>query len=146
MRVAFVPEQSPSEVVVVDMSALSLVLKGGASEEGLRIAVAGRPRKLVSFQSVAELYALVIRRCLRQERIRRLEAFLAEYEVIYPDEPMCLIWATLMNYCRAHAHPCGEQHVWVAATAVLHGAAVCTLDHSGYAHLPEPLPLLAASA
>jgi len=123
-------------VVVVDTDALSMLFKGDTRGVALRALLETQDRRLISFQTVAELHAWILLRHFSEDRIRRLEAMLAGYEVIWPDHLTCLLWAQLIDHGRAHGRPTGPQDAWVAATALRHGARVCTNNFKDYDYLP----------
>lgn len=135
--VSFASLVSPTgSAVLADAGVLMSLLKGNGGSDGLRSALARKERKFIALQSAAELQALVMQRCLREERICKMESLLADYELAYPDELTGLIWGALMNYCRARAQPSDARVVWVAATALRHGACICTESKEAYAYLP----------
>uniref|UniRef100_A0A7S4Q0D9 PIN domain-containing protein n=1 Tax=Alexandrium monilatum TaxID=311494 RepID=A0A7S4Q0D9_9DINO len=140
-------------LVVVDTDAISMLFKGDTRGQPLKELLGGQARKLVAFQTVAELHAWILLRHFPAARIRKLEELLSDFEVVWPDDLACLLWAQLMDYGRAHGRPAGPQDCWVAATALRHGASLCTVNLKDYDYLPglrflapAPVPVSAPAA
>merc|ERR1712008_389027 len=65
----------------------------------------GYERRALSFQTVAELDTWILMRAFPSEKIARLEAMLSTFEVLWPDEATCLLWAQLMHHGRSSGRP-----------------------------------------
>lgn len=123
-------------VTVVDTDAVSMLFKGDTRSEAFQGLLAQQDRRLIAFQTVAELHAWILLRHFPEAKIRRLEDMLKGFEVVWPDNLTCLLWAQLIDHGRANGRPVGAQDCWVAATALRHGATVCTCNTKDYAYLP----------
>lgn len=123
-------------VVVVDTDVISMLFKDDTRAVLLRDVLARQERRLISFQTAAELHAWILLRHFSEARIERLEAMLSNYEVVWPDNLTCLLWAQLIDHGRANGRPTGPQDAWVAATALRHGARICTNNLKDYDYLP----------
>lgn len=126
------------DAIVVDTDAVSRLLKGDTRAVGLKnLLDSFEGRKIISFQTQAELYVWIIRRGFSEERRNRLQNLLKEFEVAEPDDRCSLIWANLVTHGRVLGRPTAAQDMWVAALAIRHGAKLCTANVKDYDHLPQ---------
>lgn len=124
--------------LVVDTDDVSRLFKGDSRSVHLKKILDEYPgQKMISFQTQAELYAWILQTGFSPERRQRLQDLLADFQVVWPDNDCSLIWANLMNQRRALGHPAGAQDMWVAATAIRHGAKLCTANVKDYSYLSQ---------
>jgi len=134
--------------LVVDTDDVSRLLKGDTRSISLKkILEEHRGRKMISFQTQAELFAWILQTGFSVERRQRLQNLIADFQVVWPDDLCSLIWANLINQTRSLGRPVGAQDMWVAAIAIRHGARLCTANLKDFDYLPqlELLPVTQAS-
>jgi len=124
------------KMVVADTDALSRIFKGNTQGPALNKLLHSYERRALSFQTAAELSTWILLRAFPSEKIARLEAMLSTFEVLWPDEVTCLLWAQLMHHARSSGRPAGPQDCWVAAAALRHGACLCTTNLKDFDYFP----------
>ncbi len=71
--------------------------------------------------------------------------FLREFDIriVNPDQTTAIAYAELAAWCKSHGIATSNNDLWIAATAVQHGAQLLTLDKD-FAHIPQvrlaPIP------
>lgn len=118
--------------VVIDTGVFGADLVPGSPLTALYESVlAGRPA-FISFQTVAELRYGALRRRWGEHRMRRLEASIAEAEIVWAGPELVDVYARLRADCEAIGHPLGQRHHdadrWVAAAAVRLGIPLVAHD------------------
>lgn len=90
----------------------------------------------LSFMSLAELRRWSISSKWGQRRQDLLESFIADFEIIYPDDEMCTLWATVTAHGRATGRNIAPQDAWIAATALRIDAPLATNNRCDFEHVP----------
>jgi len=93
--------------------------------------ITGRPA-FISFQTAAELRYGAIRRNWGSSRMLRLEARIAEAEIVHSGPDLIQVYAQLRADCERIGHSLGQRHHdadrWVAATALRLGIPLVADD------------------
>jgi tRNA(fMet)-specific endonuclease VapC len=97
----------------------------------------GSSRRVLSFMSVAELWAGAFSAHWRGRRRAELERFIMSFEIVYPDAAMCLYWARIRAEARATGRGLGPQDAWVAATALVIDAPLATNNRRDFQHIRQ---------
>jgi len=92
--------------------------------------------------SVAEMRAGALIDHWGPRRQSGLEKFLSDFDIVYPDNAMCSLWAELRGDARRRGRHVSAQDAWVAATALALDAPLATNNRRDYEHIPG-LELLA---
>jgi tRNA(fMet)-specific endonuclease VapC len=116
---------------VVDTDVLSYLFKNDTRAGFYRVQLIGLS-PVLSFMTVAELDAWVLRRRWGPARIARLEQFLSHFQVIPSDRDLCRRWAEVAEACRKAGRPIQVGDAWVAATALYLGAPLLTHNRADY--------------
>lgn len=82
--------------VIVDTDVTSYFLKGDSRAESYRTHLLGLP-KIISFMTLAELRRWEFQNKWSAKRVERTKNFLDDFSVIYADEELCEIWATVKS-------------------------------------------------
>jgi predicted nucleic acid-binding protein len=130
--------------VVVDTDIVSYLFKGDTRAALYQPHVVGRYR-VISFMTVAELARWAEERNWGARTRDQLKRFLAGFAVHYPDEAMCESWGSVMAAARRAGRPIQSADAWIAATALLYGAALVTNNASDCAGVPGLLVVSEAS-
>ena len=93
--------------------------------------IAGRPA-FISFQTAAELRYGAVRRGWGGARMLKLEAKLAQAEIVHSGHELVVVCADLRSRCEAVGHAlCQKEHnadLWIAATAIRLGIPLVSDD------------------
>ncbi len=118
--------------IVVDTDVFGADLVPGSTLADLyEPIIVGRPA-FISFQTVAELRFGALRRHWGETRMRRLDARIAEAEVVYPGPDLVFVYAQLRADCERIGHALSQRvhdaDLWIAATAVRLGVPLVSND------------------
>jgi tRNA(fMet)-specific endonuclease VapC len=81
---------------------------------------------LISFQTAAELEFWTLKHNWGTKRRADLAYFLEAYDVIYPDESVCKLWASVRKGQESKGTPIHPEDAWIAATALAVGCPLVT--------------------
>ncbi|MPZ98767.1 MAG: PIN domain-containing protein [Dehalococcoidia bacterium] len=97
---------------------------------------------LISFQTVAELRLMALRRNWGNQRRREMEGMLERMYVVSPTEEVLNAWVDLCHRQERAGSRIGVADAWVAATALVYGCPVLTNDRGDFARIEglEVLP------
>lgn len=87
---------------------------------------------LISAMTRAELYQWAERRTWGAARRETLRKFISGYEMVYPNDEICALWAAVSEEARRHGRPIGSADAWHAATARFLGAPLLTHNVTEY--------------
>jgi predicted nucleic acid-binding protein len=73
---------------------------------------------ILSFMSVAELRMGAMSAGWGGQRRLLLERFVPGFELFYPDDDLCTVWARIRADARGAARAISPQDAWIAATAL----------------------------
>jgi tRNA(fMet)-specific endonuclease VapC len=81
---------------------------------------------ILSFMSVAELRMGAMSAGWGSHRRLLLERFVHGFELFYPDDDLCTVWARVRADARAAGRAISPQDAWIAATALALDAPLAT--------------------
>lgn len=87
---------------------------------------------IISFMSLAELRMGAISAGWGRQRRLLLEGFIEGFEVFYPDNDLCTLWARIRADARSAGRPISPQDSWIAATALALDAPLATNNRRDY--------------
>lgn len=76
--------------------------------------------------TLAELKLWTLKNNWGEKRKSNFAEFLKDYLVIYPDEKLCEIWATIKSDAHKYGNPIDTADAWVAAVALLFDVPLVT--------------------
>jgi tRNA(fMet)-specific endonuclease VapC len=90
---------------------------------------------VLSFQSVAELWAWAVDKRWTRKDLRRLERFLGRFVIVPYDLDLARVWAEVTVHCKKRGRRLESGDAWIIATAVHRGLPLVTHDgdHLGLA-------------
>ncbi len=90
---------------------------------------------LIAAQTVAELRFGAFRLHWGERRLARLEALIAQYKVVYPNDAICSRWASSRAWVERGGRHLSSNDAWIAATALVLGIPLVTHNRKDF----EPL-------
>ena len=111
--------------IVVDTDVASYIFNWHSLAEQYANALRGS-ELILSFMSVAELRMGAMSAGWGSNRRLLLERFIHGFELFYPDNHLCTVWARIRADARATGRAIGPQDAWVAATALALDAPLAT--------------------
>jgi tRNA(fMet)-specific endonuclease VapC len=81
---------------------------------------------ILSFMTIAELRMGAISAGWGNRRRLLLEQFIQGFELVYPDNDLCTVWARITADARAAGRALSPQDAWIAATALALDAPLAT--------------------
>ena len=129
--------------VVVDTDVVSYLLKN----HPFASAYAGllRDRELIiSFMTVTEMRLGAVKANWGVRRRDRLEEFLGDFGVCYPDDQMCTVCAEMIVSAMRKGRPLSPADAWIAATALYLNVPLVTNNVKHFRHLDQ-LTILSAA-
>lgn len=112
--------------VVCDTDAASFIVKDDPVRGQRYEALLQGQSVVLPFSVLAELRLGADLRSCGAGRQARLEEFIAECTVRYPDASLCNAWATLVAYVRRSGRQIAQHDAWIAATAIQLGIPLVT--------------------
>ncbi|MBI3832625.1 MAG: type II toxin-antitoxin system VapC family toxin [Planctomycetes bacterium] len=119
--------------VIVDTNIVSFLFKSDTRAELYRPHLKGVVPS-ISFVTVAELHRWPIERNWGAAKINKLEEGLKLFEVLFPDEETCRLWATVATL---KGHPIDYHDAWIGATALRHGITLISHNRKDFEHIPN---------
>jgi len=130
--------------IVVDTDVLSFLFRNDSRAELYRTHLTGQ-LLVISFMTVAELELWTLQNGWGPARRARLETYLQSY-VMYPvHRALCRRWAAVVARARRAGRPIQSADAWIAATALVQGAALVTRNARDYQTV-EQLTIITESA
>jgi tRNA(fMet)-specific endonuclease VapC len=121
--------------VLVDTDVFSFVARRDRRADAY-LKLIGNSRVMLSFMTVAELYAWGLRRGWGESRRLALEEKIAHCLLLNPDEETARLWARISNDRRKAGRPIECADCWIAATATRHQIALVTHNARDYSGIP----------
>lgn len=123
------------EYRLIDTSVLSLILKRDTRAAAYLPHLVGMVGA-ISFITLAELYRWPEERGWGAARRADLAHVLGRFAVIYPDDPLCRRWASLLAEVRRAGRPLPFADSWIAATALQYQLVLVTHNPRDFAGVP----------
>ena len=117
--------------IVVDTDVASYLFNWHSLAEQYANALRGS-ELILSFMSVAEMRMGAISADWGVNRRNLLERFVHGFEVFYPDNDLCTVWARIRADSRAIGRTISPQDAWIAATALALDAPLATNNRRDY--------------
>ena len=111
--------------IVVDTDVASYIFNWHSLAEQYANSLRGS-ELILSFMSVAELRMGAMSAGWGNNRRLLLERFVHSFELFYPDNDLCTVWARIRADARATGRAISPQDAWIAATALALDAPVTT--------------------
>ena len=128
------------ERVVADTSVVSILARPEDPRYSFyREALDGIPLS-ISFQTVEERWYGAYNRDWGEKRMKRLEAHLARFDVVWPDETLVGICAQLRSRTRKAGNELAVADAWIASTAMMLGCPLAA-DNGDFSHVQDILGL-----
>ena len=93
--------------------------------------------RILSFMTVAELRAGAFIAEWGGRRRADLERFIRDFDIFYPDNDACTLWARLRAESQAIGRTLTPQDAWVAATALAIDAPLATNNRRDFQHIRQ---------
>jgi predicted nucleic acid-binding protein len=122
--------------VVVDTDVVSFLFKNDSRAQ-LYLPLMRNRDLLVSFMTEAELEQWILLANWGVERVRRFRIFMTGFASVPSSRDLILQWAGVMVAARANGRRIEAADAWIAATALLYGAALLTHNPKDYLGLPN---------
>jgi predicted nucleic acid-binding protein len=122
--------------VVVDTDVVSFLFKNDSRAQ-LYLPLMRNRDLLVSFMTEAELEQWILLANWGVDRVRRFRIFMTGFASVPSSRDLILQWAAVMVAARANGRRIEAADAWIAATALLYGAALITHNPKDYLGLPN---------
>jgi predicted nucleic acid-binding protein len=129
--------------VVVDTDVVSFLFKNDSRAQ-LYIPLLRDRNLLVSFMTEAELEQWILLAKWGADRVRRFQQFMKGFASVPSSRDLILRWADVMVRARANGRRMEAADAWIAATALLYGAALVTHNPTDYLGVPNLIVLSCA--
>ena len=120
--------------IVVDTDVASYIFNWHSLAQKYADALRGSDL-ILSFMSVAELRMGAMTADWGSQRRLLLERFVHGFELFYPDDDLCTVWARVRADARAAGPPISPQDAWIAATALVLDAPLATNNRRDFEHI-----------
>lgn len=104
-----------------------------ANDESLRHQLSVK-KAVIPSVVVGELYFGAYASSRQKLRLKELNEFIANYEVVHIDEETALYYGQIKAQLKASGTPIPENDVWISALALQHNFTIATRDH----HFDKP--------
>lgn len=131
--------------LVVDTDVASFIFKWHPEFAPRYVDIIRGSELVVSFMTVAEMRQGALGANWGQRKRDMLEAYLADFSVLYSDSLLCATWAAVRNQSVRKGRQMGAADAWIAATALILSAPLVTNNPKDYFHL-DKLQLVTAAA
>ena len=111
--------------IVVDTDVASYIFNWHSLSKQYANALRGS-ELILSFMSVAELRMGAMSAGWGSNRRLLLERFIHGFELFYPDNDLCTVWARIRADARASGRAISPQDAWIASTALALDAPLAT--------------------
>lgn len=92
---------------------------------------------ILSFMSIAELRLGAMSAGWGNRRRLLLERFIQGFELVYADNDLCTVWASIRADARAAGRALSPQDAWIAATALALDAPLATNNRRDYENIQK---------
>jgi predicted nucleic acid-binding protein len=121
--------------VVVDTDVVSFLFKNDSRAQFYLPLLRDR-NLLVSFMTEAELEQWILMAKWGPGRVQRFQEFMTGFASVPSSRDLILWWADVMVRARANGRRIDTADGWIAATALLYGAALVTHNAKDYLGVP----------
>jgi tRNA(fMet)-specific endonuclease VapC len=104
--------------IVVDTDVVSYIFKKDSRAALYEPHLVQVP-KFISFMTFAELRRWEFQSNWGRAKTAKFEFLLSDFGVIYADEKLCNIWASITNESKKKGRPVTTADAWIAATALM---------------------------
>ena len=122
--------------VVVDTDVVSFLFKNDSRAQ-LYLPMMRNRDLLVSFMTEAELEQWIMLAKWGADRVRRFRVFMTRFASVPSSRDLIVRWAEVMVAARANGRRIEAADAWIAATALLYGAALLTHNPKDYLGVPN---------
>jgi predicted nucleic acid-binding protein len=122
--------------VVVDTDVVSFLFKNDSRAQ-LYLPLMRNRALLVSFMTEAELEQWILLANWGVDRVQRFRIFMTGFASVPSSRDLILQWAGVMVAARANGRRIEAADAWIAATALLYGAALLTHNPKDYLGVPN---------
>ena len=122
--------------VVVDTDVVSFLFKNDSRAQ-LYLPLLLDRELLVSFMTEAELEQWILLAKWGMDRAQRFRGFMTGFASVPSSRDLILQWAEVMVAARANGRRIEAADAWIAATALLYGAALITHNPKDYLGVPN---------
>jgi tRNA(fMet)-specific endonuclease VapC len=124
------------EKLLVDTDVISYFLKGDSRASRYEKLVEGK-QLMVSFMTVAELYAWAFQRKWGDKQFARLAEHLTSYAICPSGRYLCLLWAHVSSTSKNRGNPISCADAWIAATALKYSVPLLTNNAKHFQDIPD---------
>lgn len=124
------------DAVVVDTDVLSFTFNRDPIRVPRYAAHIGEKTIYISFATAAEMRFCALLRNWGTARLKVLDAFLSQYEMVDSSEAIGCAWAQLRVDLQCTGRTIERQDAWIAATAIHLNLPLVTHNASHFNHLP----------
>ena len=121
---------------VIDTDVVSFLFKNDSRAQ-LYLPLMRNRDLVVSFMTEAELEQWILLAKWGADRVRRFRTFMTGFASVPSSRDLILRWAEVMVAARANGRRIEAADAWIAATALLYGAALITHNPKDYLGLPN---------
>ena len=121
---------------VVDTDVVSFLFKNDSRAQ-LYLPLLRNRKLLVSLMTEAELEQWILLAKWGAVRVQRFQAFMTGFASVPSSRDLILRWADVMVAARANGRRIESADAWIAATALLYGAALITHNPKDYSGVPR---------
>ena len=121
---------------VVDTDVVSFLFKNDSRAQ-IYLPLMRSRELLVSFMTEAELEQWILLANWGIDRVRRFRIFMTGFASVPSSRDLILQWAGVMVAARANGRRIEAADAWIAATALLYGAALITHNPKDYLGVPN---------
>ena len=121
---------------VVDTDVVSLLFKNDSRAQ-LYLPLLKNRSPMVSFMTEAELEQWILLAKWGAGRVQRFQRFMKGFASVPSSRDLILRWADVMVTARANGRRIEVADAWIAATALLYGAALATHNPKDYVGVPS---------
>ena len=122
--------------VVVDTDVVSFLFKNDSRAQ-LYLPLLKNQKLLVSFMTEAELEQWILLAKWGAGRVKRFQEFMTGFASVPSSRDLILMWAEAMVAARGSGRRIEAADAWIAATALLYGAALITHNPKDYLGVPN---------
>ncbi len=122
--------------VVVDTNVVSFLFKNDSRAQ-LYLPLLKSRKLLVSFMTEAELEQWILLAKWGAGRVQRFHEFMTGVASVPSSRDLILRWAEVMVAARTNGRRIETADAWIAATALLYGAALVTHNPTDYMGVPN---------
>ena len=91
---------------------------------------------ILSFMSISELRMGAISNGWGPRRRGLLEQFVQSFEIVYADNNLCTLWASLRSNAKKSGWQLSPQDAWIAATALALDAPLASNNRRDFENVP----------